>query len=53
MNPGIETGTPTFLVDLLTARHTWLPELGRQIGVEFSREQRGVVGFAVETLAGG
>ena len=35
-------------------------ERGRQIGlpihqidVEFSREQRGVVGFAVETLAGG
>jgi hypothetical protein len=24
-----ETGTPTFLVDLLTERHTWLPDLGR------------------------
>lgn len=24
-----ETGTPTFLIDLLTLRQTWLPELGR------------------------
>ena len=24
-----ETGTPTFLIDLLTERHTWLPALGR------------------------
>ena len=24
-----ETGTPTFLVDLLAERHTWLPDLGR------------------------
>ena len=24
-----ETGTPTFLIDLLTERETWLPELGR------------------------
>ena len=24
-----ETGTPTFLVDLLTTRQTWLPELGQ------------------------
>jgi len=24
-----ETGTPTFLVDLLTERETWLPQLGR------------------------
>ena len=24
-----ETGTPTFLVDLLTERQTWLPQLGQ------------------------
>ncbi|EIC21155.1 ATP-binding protein [Thiorhodovibrio frisius] len=24
-----ETATPTFLIDLLTQRHTWLPELGQ------------------------
>jgi hypothetical protein len=29
-----ETGTPTFLVDLLTERQTWLPELGRQLASE-------------------
>jgi hypothetical protein len=29
-----ETGTPTFLIDLLTERQTWLPELGRRLASE-------------------
>ncbi len=29
-----ETATPTFLVELLTERHTWLPELGQQVASE-------------------
>jgi hypothetical protein len=29
-----ETGTPTFLVDLLTERETWLPKLGQRLASE-------------------
>ncbi len=28
-NYWFETGTPTFLIDLLTRRQAWLPELGK------------------------
>jgi hypothetical protein len=61
-----ETGTPSFLIRLLTERETWLPALGQLesdaellstlgqpihlIGVEFSRASRNVVGFEVETV---
>ena len=44
-----ETGTPTFLVEVLTKyRAEGLPI--HLIGIEFSRERRSLVGFEVETL---
>lgn len=33
-NYWFETGTPTFLIDLLTARHTFMPDLERVVSME-------------------
>ena len=45
-----ETATPRFLIDLLTERQTWLPELGRQVASETLLSRFDVDDLATEAL---